>query len=57
MTGFEVDYLDDDMFAIYLAKYGKSQDGHGVALYLTWGQMIALRDAINHAIEKLAEND
>ena len=55
MKRFEVEYLDDDMFSIYLAEWGKSRTGYGVAVYLTLEEMIRLRDAINQMIEILAK--
>ncbi len=54
MKKFEVEYLDDDMFSIYLAEWNKSRSGYGVAVYLTLEEMIRMRDAINQMLEILA---
>lgn len=54
MKKFEVEYLDDDMFSIYLAEWNKSRSGYGVAVYLTLEEIIQLRDAVNQMIEILA---
>lgn len=55
MKNFEVEYLDDDMFSICLAEWGKERSGYGVIVYLTLEKMIQLRDAINQMIEILAK--